>query len=322
MAERFLEREGIAPAAVRRRGRSALSVPRLSSDPHVAARSNTTRWVDFCPWRRPRPPCPTSTVPRSSCPRPTPARATGPVPRARRSWTTTSTSPTAYAARSTTGRGVSTVVARSARRRPLRDRQRGVARRVRRRVVRATGRAADPRRHLAALRLLRDPRQQALVDRGDRRRPTGGLRDRSAHRRPVRLRHGRREGPRDRRRRRRRLARLDLRAPADRGGPRGPDVDGVPPQRRRPGLGATRHRPRAPARRLGRPRGAGQRPWSASTRWSCCTTVVPAPRTTGTRRPASRGRPTRATRAPSSWPTTPSRCARRTPTAPAATPPR
>ena len=187
------------------------------------------------------------------------------------------------------GRGVSTVVARS------RDgvhfetvsevwRDAFGAESFERPVVLRT-----PAGTLAPLRLLRHPGQQALVDRGDRRRPARGLRDRSAHRGPLRLRHGRRQGPRHRRRRRRRLARLDLRAPADRGRSRGPDVarrttaattawsgsDAAPSWRPGP----------APGTRAGR----GSATWSASTRWSCCTTAARAPRTTGTRRPAWRG---------------------------------
>ncbi len=141
-----------------------------------------------------------------------------------------------------------------------------------------------------------------------------------AHRGPARLRHGRGEGPRDRRRRPGRLARLDLRAPPHRGRCRGPHEHGVPPQRRRPGLGAARHRARAAARSLGRAGEPASATWSASTRSSCCTTVGPARRTTGTRPPAWRGRSPRATPAPCSSPTRASRCGRRTPTAPAATP--
>ena len=86
------------------------------------------------------------------------------------------------------GRGIATVVARSHDGIDLRAGLRGLPRRVRRRVLRAPGRAAAPRRRLAALPLLRHARLQALVDRGAGRRPARGPAHRSAHRRAPRRR--------------------------------------------------------------------------------------------------------------------------------------
>ena len=222
-------------------------------------------------------------------PAPTPVRATGPVPRAR--VVDGDLVYLAYRVRRplADGRGVSTVVARSPTASTSRPSARCAARRLRCGVVRATGRAADTRRRLAPLRLLRDPRQQALVDRGARRRPPEDLRDRSAHGRPPRLRHGRRQGPRDRRRRRRRLARLDLRAPAR---PRRVTRTGCP-RRTTAATTAWSGSDAAPSWRRGRRLGRAGARVSDVRRPRPARRAVRRPararRTTGTRRPAWRG---------------------------------
>ena len=203
------------------------------------------------------------------------------------------------------------------RRRRLRAGLRGLPRRVRRRVLRASRGAAPSRRRLAALPLLRDARLQALVDRGPRRRPARG----PAHGPP----HGR--APR-----RRQVAVKDpvitvrdglwemwlCEHPLTDAGARGPDVHVVPHQRRRPGLDPARHRADARRPAPGTRAAPGSRPCSRTTRSSCCTTAAPTRR--GQLARDHLGRPRRRDGRAAS-PTRRRRCcARRTPTAPCATP--
>ena len=148
----------------------------------------------------------------------------------------------------TEGRGVAVVVARSKDGIALRAGLRGVPRRVRRGVLRAARRTPTPRRRLAALRVVRHPRDQALVDRGARRGPARGPAQRQAHRRRARRRPGGRQGP-GHRGRRQPVAHVDLRASAGRPRPRGPDdAPPTPPATTgSPGPGAARCCGRAPA---------------------------------------------------------------------------
>ena len=269
-------------------------------------------WRTHCP-------CPTSTEPRSSCRPRARARATGRVPRRATVVDDTSTSPTACVVRCNAGRGVSTVVARSV------D---GVhfetvgevwrddfgAESFERPVVLRTPTAAGASTSPARRRTASTGGSRRSTPTGRRTSPPGRRTvvlpgyDTVAVKDPVIVLDDRR------------LARLDLRAPADRGRSRGPDVarrttaattawsgSGTAPCSRRAPAPGTRA---APASRRARPR--------------------PARR--AVRRPAARGgqlardhrggpgvTPSDPARSPSR--PTPSRCGRRTPTAPAATPP-